>query len=460
MAGGSGTRLWPLSRASYPKQFLSLHGERSLLQQTVLRSRSVDFSSLLFICNENHRFLLAEQLREIDKLDTIILEPVSKNTAPAIALAALNSLEQDSILFVLPSDSFFEDQKSFENSITDAIPFAESGKLVTFGIEPNLPHTGFGYIKKGKSSGSAYVVDKFIEKPSIENAKNYLSTEQYLWNSGMFMFKASRYLEELKKFRPDILKVCESSMSGIRPDLDFLRIDEEQFLTCPAESIDHAVMEKTKDAVVIPINTNWSDVGSWPALWDLSSKDTNGNSSHGDVILHNSKNSYIRSDDRLVVAMGVNDLVIMDTKDALLVANKDDTQDLKVIAQKLKSNSRSEWQSHREVYRPWGKYDSIDKGEGFQVKRITVKPEEKLSLQMHQHRSEHWIVVSGRAKVTKGDKSFFLCKNEATYIPAGTIHSLENPDDNELKLIEIQLGTYLGEDDIVRFDDKYGRELS
>ena len=350
-----------------------------------------------------------------------------------------------------------KDQAAFERTVIDAIPLAESGKLVTFGIVPHEPHTGYGYIKKGKGESTGFFVDQFVEKPSIDLANNYLSSGQYLWNSGMFMFKASRYLEELKKFRPDILNACESSMLGVDTDLDFLRINEEMFLHCPSESVDYAVMEKTEDAVVVPMDAGWSDIGSWSSLWDISEKNNDGNVAQGDVLLHKSKNCYVRSDDKLVAILGANDLVVVDTKDALMVAHKSSVQDTKIIVNKLKGGSRSEWELHREVYRPWGKYDSIDNGEGFQVKRITVKPGERLSVQMHNHRSEHWIVVSGTAKVTNGKKNFLLSENESTYIPVGAIHSLENPGTVDLKLIEVQTGSYLGEDDIVRFDDKYGR---
>ena len=449
MAGGAGTRLWPLSRESYPKQFLSLHGKGTLLQETIMRLNNLEIDSSLIISNEDHRFLVAEQLREINKLDTILLEPVSRNTAPTITLAAIKYLEQDPILFILPSDHIIESQIEFEKAIIEAIPLAKSGKLVTFGIAPKEPNTEYGYIKKGESLDKGFTVEKFIEKPSINEAKEYISTNDYLWNSGMFLFKASKYLEELKKFRPDILEICESSMSKIVTDPDFLKIDEKQFLKCPSESVDYAVLEKTEDAAVVQMNTAWNDIGSWSALWNLSNKDKEGNSSQGDVILHDARKSYIRSDERLTVAMGVKDLFVVDTKDALLVAHKDKVKDIKAITDKLKSDSRAESKHHREVHRPWGKYDSIDRGGNFRVKRITVRPEEKINLQIHKYRSEHWIVVSGRARVTIGDDSFFLNKNESTYISASTIHSFENPDDKKLEIIVVQSGTYLNEDDII-----------
>ena len=456
MAGGSGTRLWPLSRAGHPKQFLSLIGEDTMLQSTVRRLSGLDIHSTITICNEEHRFFVAEQLREIDSHGSIILEPVGKNTAPAIALAALAD-KDDSLLLVLAADHVIQDESSFVATVNEAIPLAESGKLITFGVVPRDPHTGYGYIKKGRQQGAGFVVDSFVEKPSIEIAEDYLVSGEYYWNSGMFLFKSSRYLQELEKFRPDIFKACEASMSESKADLDFLRIDRRKFEVCPSESVDFAVMEKTSDAMVVPMNAGWNDIGSWSSLWDISLKDDNGNSTLGDVINHNSKGCYIRSDDKLVAAIGVDDLVIVSTKDALMVAHKDSIQDTKVIVDKLKKAKRSEWDLPREVCRPWGKYDGIDKGDGYQVKRITVKPGAKLSLQMHHHRAEHWVVVSGSATVTNGEKTFLLSKNESTYIPQGAVHALENRGKVDLELIEVQSGSYLGEDDIVRFKDRYGR---
>lgn len=456
MAGGSGTRLWPLSRSRHPKQFLSLTGRDTMLQSTVKRLSSLDIYSTIIICNEEHRFFVAEQLREIDSLGSIILEPVGRNTAPAIALAALAD-KDDSLLLVLAADHVIQDESSFVATVNEAIPLAESGKLITFGVVPTDPHTGYGYIKKGRQQGAGFVVDSFVEKPSIEIAEDYLASSEYYWNSGMFLFNSSRYLQELEKFRPDILKACEASMSESKADLDFIRIDRRKFELCPSESVDFAVMEKTSDAMVVPMNAGWNDIGSWSSLWDISLKDDNGNSTLGDVINHNSKGCYIRSDDKLVAAIGVDDLVIVSTKDALMVAHKDSIQDTKVIVDKLKKAKRSEWDLPREVCRPWGKYDGIDKGDGYQVKRITVKPGAKLSLQMHHHRAEHWVVVSGSATVTNGEKTFLLSKNESTYIPQGAVHALENRGEVDLELIEVQSGSYLGEDDIVRFKDRYGR---
>jgi len=458
MAGGSGTRLWPLSRASRPKQFLDLCGDDSMLQSTMKRLDGLDIESSITICNEEHRFFVAEQLREIDKLGSIILEPVGRNTAPAIALAALSlKADQDSILLVLAADHVIQDEAAFAKVVNDAIPLAESGKLVTFGVVAHEPNVGYGYIKKGASIGVGFAVDKFVEKPSLEVANEYLESGDYFWNSGMFLFKASRYLEELQSHCPDIYDACQLSMKGITKDNDFIRIDKAAFDACPSDSIDYAVMEKTDDAVVVPMDAGWSDIGSWSSLWSISKKDENGNAAVGDVMLHESRNCYVRTDDKLVAAVGVDDLVIVSTKDVLMVAHKDRVQDVKIIAQQLKVDSRSEWELHREVYRPWGKYDSIDIGDRYQVKRITVKAGAKLSVQMHHHRAEHWIVVSGTARVTNGDKTFLLSENESTYIPIGVVHALENPGKVELELIEVQSGSYLGEDDIVRFEDIYGR---
>jgi mannose-1-phosphate guanylyltransferase len=365
MAGGSGTRLWPLSRAAHPKQFLSLHGKSTMLQETVNRLDWLEISSSITICNEEHRFLVAEQLREVDKLGSIILEPVGKNTAPAIALAAFHSIKEDPLLLVLAADHVMQDNAAFEKAVSAAIPLAESGKLVTFGIVPNEPHTGYGYIKGGKACNPGFEVDKFVEKPSLDLAKEYVASTEYYWNSGMFLFKASRYLEELNNYRPDIYEACKNSLDTTESDLDFSRINKEKFEACPSDSIDYAVMERTEDAVVVPMDAGWSDIGSWSSLWDISKKDENGNSIYGDVLLHNSRSSYIRSDGKLVAAVGIDDLVIVDTKDALMVAHKDCVQDTKIIVEQLKTNMRSEWELHREVCRPWGKYDSIDSGDGY-----------------------------------------------------------------------------------------------
>lgn len=430
-----------------------------MLQSTVKRLAGLDVKSSVTICNEEHRFFVAEQLREIDKLGSIILEPEGRNTAPAIALAAF-SVKDDPLLLVLAADHVIQNETAFTKAVLSAVPLAESGKLVTFGIVPDAPNTGYGYIKRGEEEVVGFAVDKFVEKPSIELAHEYLNSGDYYWNSGMFLFKASSYLEELEKHRPDIYEACQLSMEGSNQDYDFLRIEENQFRLCPSESIDYAVMEKTDDAVVVPLDAGWSDIGSWSSLWEISEKDDQGNSVQGDVVLQNAAESYVRTDGQLVSAIGVNNLIIVVTKDAVLVADKNNVQEVNSIAKQLKSDDRSEWEFHREVHRPWGKYDSIDEGQSYKVKRITVKPGGKLSVQKHQHRAEHWVVVAGEAKVTNGEKKFLLSENESTYIPAGVIHALENSGEKPLCLIEVQTGNYLGEDDIVRFEDIYGRVKS
>jgi mannose-1-phosphate guanylyltransferase/mannose-6-phosphate isomerase len=463
MAGGKGSRLWPLSRELYPKQFLTVSGELSMLQQTVARLTGMEHSAPLLICNEEHRFIAAEQLRLGGFSHSgIILEPVGRNTAPAIALAALQALknaeqDKDPILLVLAADHLIEDTSAFQTSVSKALPFAKDGKLVTFGIVPTVPETGYGYIKAGESQGDAFTVEQFVEKPDLNTAQDYLASGDYYWNSGMFLFKASRYLEELKKHSPGILLACEESMQESIPDMDFVRVDIEAFQRCPDDSIDYAVMEKTESSMVIPMDAGWSDVGSWSALWEVSEKDENNNVIKGDVIAVNSANNYLHSNNKLIAVVGIDNLVVVETKDAILVAHKEQVQDVKTIVNHLKAVGRTEHKIHREVYRPWGKYDSLDIGNRDQVKRITVKPGAKLSIQMHHHRAEHWIVVSGTAKVTNGDKTILLTENESTYIPIGQVHALENPGVLPLELIEVQSGSYLGEDDIVRFEDRYGR---
>lgn len=458
LAGGSGTRLWPISRAMHPKQFLGIkNNNETMLQATVRRLSGLRAQAPITICNEEHRFFVADQLKKIDSLGPIILEPVGKNTAPAIALASLEKEEQDPILLVLAADHVIEDDIEFIKSVNNAIPLAEDGKLVTFGIIPTKAHTGYGYIKKGKKEENSYKVKKFFEKPSAKNAKNYYESDDYLWNSGMFLFKASSYLKEIKNYRSDIYSICLNAMKNKSTDLDFIRIDKDLFSKCPSESIDYAVMEKTENSVVVPMDAGWNDIGSWSSLWDTNAKDKNNNSSQGDVILHNTKNSYVRSNERLIATIGLDNIVVVDTKDAVLVANKDQVEDVKFIAQQLKSKGRPEWQLHREVYRPWGKYDSIDSDNGYQVKRLTVNPGAKLSVQMHYHRSEHWVVVSGTARVHYGEEILDLVVNQSTYHGKEVVHALENCGDVPLELIEVQVGSYLEEDDIVRFDDVYGR---
>ena len=457
MAGGTGSRLWPLSRAGYPKQLLPLYEKTTMLQSTVLRLTDLPVQSSITVCNEENRFMVAEQLRNIDALSTIILEPEGRNTAPTIALAALEKELEDPVLLVLAADHIVQNQQKFTDAIAKSLPLAESGKLVTFGIVPTEPQVGFGYIERGAEIGNGYWVKSFREKPPVEVAQEYLDSGTYYWNSGIFMFRASRYLEELQEHRPDIVSACRAAMESKVRDLDFLRVGNAAFAKCPTESIDCAVMEQTIDAGVVPMDAGWSDIGSWSSLADLSEQDDNGNTAIGDVKILASENSYVRSEDKLVAAIGVSDLVIVSTKDAVLVASKDDAQDVKRITQELRDDSRKEWRDHREVFRPWGKYDTVDAGEYYQVKRITVNPGAKLSLQMHHHRAEHWVVVSGSAKVTNGDETFLLSQNESTYIPIGVKHSVENPDEIPLEIIEVQSGCYLGEDDIIRFEDNYGR---
>ena len=465
MSGGSGSRLWPLSRQLNPKQFLPLaDASLSMLQSTLKRLDGLGSAIPQLICNEQHRFLAAEQLRMMGlEKANILLEPVGRNTAPAIALAALAALaaldeSEDPILLVLAADHLIQDVAAFQASVQVALPLAQAGKLVTFGIVPTHAETGYGYIEKGGSAGiGGFDVSRFVEKPDLVTAQGYLDSGRYFWNSGMFMFRASRYLEELETYRPDILAACRAALAGGSQDLHFTRVDEAAFAACPDDSVDYAVMEKTADAVMVPLDAGWSDIGSWTALWDVSDKDQQGNVFKGDVLNQQSRNTYVHADSRLVATVGLDDLVIVETKDAVLVAHKDHVQDVKKIVEQLKNGSRTEHINHREVYRPWGVYDSVDNGHRYQVKRITVKPGAKLSVQMHHHRAEHWIVVSGTARVTNGEKTYLVCENESTYIPIGQIHALENPGVIPLELIEVQSGSYLGEDDIVRFEDKYGR---
>jgi mannose-1-phosphate guanylyltransferase len=462
MAGGAGSRLWPLSRQLNPKQFLTLvDAEHSLLQATIKRLDGLDIALPCLICNEQHRFIIAEQLRQL-KIEqaSILLEPVGRNTAPAIALAAMQALQEtnDPMLLVLAADHLIQDVQAFHASIRAAFPLAVNGQLVTFGIVPTHPETGYGYIEKGGQVGDeGFVVNRFAEKPDIATARDYLSSGNFLWNSGMFMFRASRYLQELERFQPSIFEACRQALELGKQDMDFIRVDAESFASCPADSIDYAVMEKTTDAVVVPLDAGWSDIGSWSALWEVSDKNEDGNSFKGDVIGHTTNNTLVHAENRLVATVGVEDLIIVETKDAVLVAHREKVQDVKKIVEQIKADGRYEHINHREVYRPWGMYDSIDNGQRYQVKRITVQPGAKLSVQMHHHRAEHWIVVSGTAKVTNGDKIYLVTENQSTYIPIGQIHALENPGVIPLELIEVQSGSYLGEDDIVRYEDQYGR---
>jgi len=460
LSGGSGSRLWPSSRSLYPKQFLKLVSDQTMLQETVSRLNGLDgLSSPVVVANNEHRFLVAEQLKEIDINDSkIILEPTPKNTAPAIALAAL-SVEGEDVILVLPADHIIENIDGFHQAIKDAMPLCESGNLVTFSIVPSSPEIGYGYIKAGKSIGSAqaFEVAEFVEKPSLEIAKQYLENGQYSWNSGMFMFKASVFLSELKEFEAEMVKLCESSIRKASSDIDFIRVDETEFGKCMSNSIDYAVMEKTTKGVVMPLDVGWNDIGSWSALWQQLEKDENGNVLDGDVIVNDVKNSFIKCDKKLIAAVGVEDIVLVETDDSILLAKKDCVQDVKSIVNRLVKDDRPEAELHRKVYRPWGFYDSIENGDGFQVKRLVVYPGAQLSLQMHYHRAEHWVVVKGTAEIVNGEDKILLGVNESTYIPIGAKHQLSNPGKMNLELIEVQSGSYLGEDDIVRFEDVYGR---
>lgn len=463
LCGGSGTRLWPLSRFAMPKQFLPLVSEYTMLQETLLRLTSIpDLMPPLVICNHEHRFLVAEQLHEINVSPTgIILEPIGKNTAPAVTIAAYYLLDKDpdAVMLVLPSDHVISNEGNFHEAVLAATRGVESGKLVTFGIVPSSPETGYGYIRRGERiSNNCYRVDQFLEKPDKKTAEEFLRLKEYYWNSGMFLFRASDFLVELEEYRSVIASACKHSLLKAKIDLDFCRIDETEFSQCPSESIDYAVMENTLHAAVVPSDMGWSDVGSWSALLEMQRGSVeNGNVLRGDVFTSNVRNSLIRAESRFVAVIGVEDLVVVETNDAVLVAHKDEVQRVKEIVELLKQSRRSEHLIHKVVYRPWGSYEGIDIGGRFQVKRITVKPGGKLSLQMHFHRAEHWVVVSGTAMVTCGDEVRLLSENESTYIPIGMKHRLENPGKLPLDLIEVQSGSYLGEDDIVRFEDVYQR---
>ena len=492
LSGGSGTRLWPLSREHYPKQLIALCGDKSLLQDTVLRLDGLEQTSSnadgdftvkapLIIANEEHRFLIAEQLRQISKpFEKIILEPVGRNTAPALTLAALaaDRGDDDPILLVMPADHVIQDVAAFQQAILQGAKLASDDYLVTFGIVPDVAETGYGYIRKGDGiDGGACEIAQFVEKPDQATAEEYLNSGQYLWNSGMFMMRASVWLNAIEQHQPKMAAACKEACEKGREDVDFYRVDHNTFEACPSDSIDYAVMEKitvnpplpqgegrgegvnksSLNSAVIPLNAQWSDVGSWSSLWEVSDKGDDGNVIKGDVYTHNTKNSLLISEYRLLATAGLDDVIVVETADAVMVAAKDHAQDVKKLVESLKGDQRTHHQSHRKVYRPWGCYESIDGGDRFQVKRITVKPNAALSLQMHHHRAEHWVVVRGTAKVTCGDKQVLLTENQSTYIPIGLTHRLENPGTIPLELIEVQSGSYLGEDDIVRFDDVYGR---
>lgn len=465
MAGGSGTRLWPVSRESHPKQFLAWDGGASLLQRTVARARSVSAHVPLVICQEQHRFIAAEQLRAENALGGLVLEPEGRNTAPTVALAAQLLLQglwgnegpQDPLLLVLPADHIIADVETFVAAMAVAEPLARDGALVTFGIEPVRAETGYGYIEAGAKRGDGYQVKRFVEKPDGPTAERFLGEGGFYWNSGMFLFRASRYWQELNQFRPDIAAVCAEAVQAVEQDLDFHRLPAAIFNRCPAESIDYAVMEHTDAAVVVPLPAQWSDVGNWHAWWDVSAKTAEDNVVSGDVIMTDSTRNLVRAESRLVALVGATDMVVIETKDAVLVAPRLALDGMKALVAELKSQGRSETRWHREIFRPWGKFDSIGQGPRDQVKRITVNPGARLSLQKHHHRAEHWVVVSGTAEVTRGDEVYLVRENESTYIPLGEVHSLRNPGMIPLELIEVQSGSYLGEDDIVRLNDVYGR---
>ncbi|HSN71658.1 MAG TPA: mannose-1-phosphate guanylyltransferase/mannose-6-phosphate isomerase, partial [Steroidobacteraceae bacterium] len=468
LSGGSGTRLWPLSREGYPKQLLPLVGRGTMLQETLARLEGVDeVGAPIIVCNESHRFMVAEQLREVGTTaHAILLEPVGRNTAPAVAVAAMAAVSPgrgrerdtaDPVLLVLPADHVIRDVAAFQSAVRIGLTEAEAGRLVTFGIVPTAPETGYGYIRRGAGSGPAYPVQRFVEKPSLEAAEEYLESGEYYWNSGMFMFRATTVLDELRELSPAIYDACVQAMMSASRDLDFTRLPAREFGDCPSDSIDYAVMEKTRHAVVVPLDAGWSDVGSWSALHQAVPADASGNVAIGDVLSIDSRECYVQATSRLVATVGLEGHVVVETKDAVLVVPKDRVQDVKLIVQELKRRGRYETSLHREVFRPWGSYDSVDAGDRFQVKRLVVKPGASMSLQLHHHRAEHWIVVSGTARITRGDEVVLLEENQSIYIPIGTKHRIENPGRIPLHIIEVQSGSYLGEDDIVRFEDVYGR---
>ncbi|MEE4660577.1 MAG: mannose-1-phosphate guanylyltransferase/mannose-6-phosphate isomerase [Halieaceae bacterium] len=461
LAGGVGSRLWPVSREAYPKQFLPLSSEDSMLVDTFKRLEGVTREPPAVICNDAHRFIVAEQLRDQSRQGaSIILEPLGRNTAPAVAVAAMLALQKspDALLLVLPADHLIADVAAFRTAVGHAVEQANAGKLVTFGVVANRAETGYGYIRRGDALDSnSFTIGEFVEKPDAETAQAYLDSGDYYWNSGMFLLGAATYMEELEQFAPEIVAACKASLEGAAADLDFVRLDRASFEACPSDSIDYAVMEKTRRGAVVPLDCGWSDVGAWSAVWEAGDADTSGNVVQGDVLLDDTQNSFIRSESRLVATTGVRDVVVVETKDAVLVAHRDRVQNVKNLVNALNAADREESRLHARVYRPWGSYESLINGDRFQVKRIVVNPGQKLSLQKHHHRAEHWIVVNGTAEVTCEDKVFMLGEDESTYIPLGHKHRLVNPGRIPLELIEVQSGGYLGEDDIVRYDDIYGR---
>ena len=461
LCGGVGSRLWPVSRQGRPKQYLNLIGETSMLQQTLTRIEALAQTSPIIVCNEEHRFLVAEQVRQLGLTSpTIILEPEGKNTAPAIALAAIAASASDSEvnLLVLPADHYVGKPTALIDAIEKAASAASQGKLVTFGLVPSRPETGYGYIRRGEALAiDVSVLERFVEKPDQPTAEGYIASGDYVWNSGMFMFTAGQFLVSLAKFQPKMAQVCQRAMEQAERDMDFIRPDAEVFTTCPSDSIDYAVMEHTPDGAVVSLDCDWSDIGAWSALWQTGDQDSAGNVTHGDVVLNKTQNSYIRSQSRLVTTTGVSDIVVVETADAVMVADRHSVQDVKDIVNALKASDRSEADVHQRVFRPWGSYESLTSGAGFQVKRLIVNPGQQLSLQLHHHRAEHWVVVRGTAKVVNGDSELILSADQSTYIPLGVKHRLSNPGPEVLELIEVQSGSYLGEDDIIRFDDVYGR---
>jgi len=463
LTGGAGSRLWPVSREFYPKPLLPLFGDQTLLQDTATRLDSIGTAgNPVFVCNEEHRFLVAEQVRALGKEpEAILLEPEGRNTAPALTIAALYLVDKEpaAMMVVMPADHVIPDPEAFTDAVEQGAKLAADGYLVTFGVVADKPETGYGYIHRGAEidTTGVFKVDRFVEKPDQGTAQNYVDAGDYYWNAGIFLLRADRWLEEIGKLQPEILKACQQAVANGSRDSDFVRVEKGAFLSSPSDSIDYAVMEKTDRAAVVPLQTSWSDVGSWSSIWEVSEQDDAGNVTRGDVLMHNTRNSLFMAENRCVAAVGLDDMIVVETADAVLVADKNKCQDVKAIVNKLKESGREEHRFHRRVYRPWGDYEGIDHGTRYQVKRLTVKPGAKLSLQMHHHRAEHWIVVSGTARVTRGEDVFMLSENESTYIPIGTNHRLENPGTIPLEIIEVQSGSYLGEDDIVRFEDVYNR---